>query len=232
MLWCTDARLPGSGTSRIAAKAPRDSHGEGGGRAASGAVASAGATSAVTAAAAPDPWDIFGGDGGGDKESAGPTAPAALRQVPAGGTETGAGRASGVALALPQVVKPGYGAYGGGGAGGAGVGVGGSKLPGALGGLGGSGQGSRGGDTWTGSAVMGRDHCERARVLCDVHTSLDFLIQHAPGLHCMRQALLLPSWHLPGERRLNILDLSDYLYPPYPLALRPSITALLRHPFL
>jgi len=30
-------------------------------------------------------------------------------------------------------------------------------------------------------AVLGEDHCERARVLCDVHRALDFLILNAPG---------------------------------------------------
>ena len=30
-------------------------------------------------------------------------------------------------------------------------------------------------------AVLGEDHCERARVLCDVHRALDYLILNAPG---------------------------------------------------
>ena len=133
-----------------------------------------------------------------------PTPKASALQAPAASTAPPP-RASGMG-AFP-VSKPGYVAYNGGvaegGSGGPGGG-GGFKLPGALGRSAtqesSAAQGVTGGGTpaeaesWTGRAVLGLEHCERARVLCDVHVSLDFLIQHAPDLLYSSFGESLSSW--------------------------------------
>ena len=163
--------------------------------AAHGAAAPGASAAGGVSAAAPDPWDIFGGD---DTPAPQPHTPPAV-QAPVA-SAAAPPRASGMG-ALP-VSKPGYAAYNGGtAAGGAGGGLGGGggfKLPGALGGS--AAQGAAGGgagaqrETWTGAAVLGLQHCERARVLCDVHVSLDFLIQHAPDLLYSSFGDSLSSW--------------------------------------
>jgi len=168
------------------------------------------------AAAAPDPWDIFGGD---DSTAPPPlfSAYASTAAHPvSGGAQTSVPIKGG---GLP-VAKAGYAAYGA-ADGGAGCSGGGFKLPGALGGSGGlllgSLRGSEGEATllpealvgsganerediglvveaYTGAAVLGRDHCERARVLCDVHGSLDFMMEHAPELLYSSFGESLSSW--------------------------------------
>ena len=172
--------------------------------AARGATSKAAATPARPAeGVAPDPWDIFGGDDT-PAPAAVPTPKASAVQAPAASTAPPP-RASGMG-SFP-VSKPGSVAYNGGvaegGSGGLGSG-GGFKLPGALGGSAAqessAAQGEAGGGTqaeaesWTGRAVLGLQHCERARVLCDVHVSLDFLIQHAPDLLYSSFGESLSSW--------------------------------------
>jgi len=168
------------------------------------------------AAAAPDPWDIFGGD----DSTAPPPLFSAYASTAAHPVSGGAQTSVPIKGRGLPVAKAGYAAYGA-EEGGAGCGGGGFKLPGALGGSGGGSleslRGSEGEATllpealvgsganeredngsvveaYTGAAVLGRDHCERARVLCDVHGSLDFMMEHASELLYSSFGESLSSW--------------------------------------